>query len=50
MESKAKKFIVEKGGNPKGGKANKDDIKYTVTQAGLQRYHRMDDGQCASLL
>jgi hypothetical protein len=35
MESKAKKFIVEKGGNPKGSKANKDDIKYIVTKAGL---------------
>jgi len=26
MESKTKKFIVEKGGNPKGGKMTKEDV------------------------
>jgi len=36
MESKAKKFVVEKGGNPKGCTANKDDIKYSTHKASSQ--------------
>jgi hypothetical protein len=40
MESKANKFIMKKGGNPKGSKANKGGIKYIITQTGLQGYPR----------